>query len=45
MPPEFKRLQHLALKVRDIQKSLKFYDPSASGTQTGSEVIFSPLSI
>lgn len=25
MPPEFKSLQHLALKVRDIQKSLKFY--------------------
>jgi len=25
MPPEFKRLQHLALKVRNIQKSLKFY--------------------
>tara|TARA_Y100000590_G_C15489478_1_gene927119 strand:+ start:215 stop:577 length:363 start_codon:yes stop_codon:yes gene_type:complete len=25
MPPEFKKLQHLALKVRNIQNSLKFY--------------------
>jgi len=25
MPPKFRSLQHLALKVRDIKKSLKFY--------------------
>ena len=25
MPPEFKNLQHLALKVREIDKSIKFY--------------------